>query len=49
MEEKCKHNFELSQVTTESENPSAGGTSFFYKKVAYVVCTKCGEVKKQDL
>ena len=42
--ENCQHKFVLSQVTTEETN-----AGFFYKRIVYVICEKCGEVIKQDL
>ena len=47
--ENCQHKFVLSQVTTEQTNHGSGSTGFFYKRIAYVICEKCGEVLKQDL
>ena len=44
MEDKCDHNFELSRITTEST-----ADNMFYHQVGYAVCTKCGEIRKQNV
>jgi hypothetical protein len=44
---ECRHSFVLSRIDTEQTNQGMGSTGYFYQKVAYVVCEKCGEVKKQ--
>jgi len=41
---KCRHLFNLSRIDTE---PIDQGTVYFYQRVSYVVCEKCGEVRKQ--
>jgi len=41
---KCRHLFNLSRIDTE---PIDQGTGYFYQRVGYVVCEKCGEVRKQ--
>lgn len=45
MEKECKHNFQLATIQ-EDYNPST--TIPLYQKIAIVVCTKCGEVKRQN-
>jgi len=44
---ECRHLFVLSRIDTEQTNQGAGSTGYFYQHVAYVVCEKCGEVRKQ--
>jgi len=49
-QEGCRHLFALSRIDTEQTNQgvgSIGSTGYFYQRVAYVVCEKCGEVRKQ--
>lgn len=45
----CTHCFKIDKITTEQENYGGSSTAFFYKKIAYVVCEKCGLVIKQDI
>src|SRR3990167_1324258 len=40
------HAFALSHINTEPANQGASDAIYFYQRVAYVVCEKCGEVKK---
>ena len=47
--DSCIHVFELARTETEQTNHGADSTGFFYKKVAYVICVKCGKVIKQDV
>ena len=50
LDKPCSHNFELARTEKIPTNESTvGGTNFFYKKVAYVICVKCGEIRQQDL
>lgn len=42
--EHCTHSFELSRVTLEST-----AENMIYHQVAYVVCVKCGEVRKSNV
>ena len=44
---KCRHSFILSHIDTEQTNQGSGSTGYFYQHVAYVVCEKCGEIRKQ--
>ncbi|MBI4092180.1 MAG: hypothetical protein HY427_03190 [Candidatus Levybacteria bacterium] len=44
---ECRHLFALSRIDIEQTNQGAGSTGYFYQRVAYVVCEKCGEVRKQ--
>ena len=46
---ECRHLFALFRIDTEQANQGSGNTGLFYQRVAYVVCEKCGEVKKQLL
>ena len=46
-QEGCRHLFALSRIDTEQRNQGVGSTGYFYQRVAYVVCEKCGEVRKQ--
>jgi len=46
-QEGCRHLFTLSRIDTEQTNQGAGNTGYFYQKIAYVVCEKCGETIKQ--
>jgi len=46
-QEGCRHLFALSCINTEQTNQGAGSTGYFYQRIAYVVCEKCGEVRKQ--
>jgi len=46
-EGECRHLFSLSRIDTEQTNQGSGSTGYFYQRVAYVVCEKCGEVRKQ--
>jgi len=44
---ECGHLFSLSRIDNEQTNEGSGGTGYFYQRVAYIVCEKCGEVRKQ--
>ena len=46
-ETKCRHSFNISYIDTEQINASSESIGYFYKRVVYVACEKCGEVKKQ--
>ena len=46
-ETKCRHSFNISYIDTEQINAGSESIGYFYKRVVYVVCEKCGEVKKQ--
>ena len=46
-QERCRHLFALSRIDNEQINQGSGSTGYFYQRVAYVVCEKCGEVQKQ--
>ena len=46
-EKECRHLFTISRIDTEQTNQGPGSTGYFYQRVAYVVCEKCGEVRKQ--
>ena len=41
--------FTLARVDTEQINEGVGSTGFFYKKVGYAICEKCGLIIKQDI
>lgn len=41
-----EHDFFLSSIVSEND-PST--TSAFYKQIGYVVCRKCGEIRKQEV
>jgi hypothetical protein len=47
----CYHNFELSRIVNEPVDDvrTTGVTSMFYEKIAYSVCTKCGEIKRSKV
>lgn len=47
--EECQHSFKLERIDTEQTNFGSGSTGFFYKKVGYAICEKCGLIIKQDL
>src|SRR3990167_1037661 len=44
---ECRHLFVISLIDTEPVDQGAGSTGYFYRRIAYVVCEKCGEVKTQ--
>lgn len=46
---ECSHIYRLERIETEQTNVGSTGANFFYKKVGYVVCEKCGYIIKQDL
>lgn len=41
--EECNHNWTISVITTQA-NPDNG---YIYQEVVYLICSICGEVKKQ--
>lgn len=47
-EVNCNHYFELERIDNVPQY-SPASTAILYKKVAIVVCRKCGEVRQQDL
>lgn len=46
--EICKHQFELAKTEIIPNNLAVNINDFF-KKVAYVICSKCGKVRQQDI
>ena len=47
---ECDHIFRLQRIEIEQNNVGfIVLVFFFYKKVGYVVCEKCGKIIKQDL
>ena len=45
---ECRHLFTLSRIDAEQINQGVSNTEYFYQRIAaYMVCEKCGEVRKQ--
>lgn len=48
----CYHNFELSRIVNEPADDvvsTVGGVNMYYEKIAYSVCNKCGEIKRNKV
>ena len=46
---ECEHNFQISQIIMEPAYGMGMITSTLMMRFAYVVCTKCGEVRKNNI
>ena len=46
--EECSHIYKLQRIETEEYHYGSTAVNYFYKKVGYVVCEKCGNIIKQD-
>lgn len=48
-DEKCIHSFQLAKIEIETESSPSSSLSNYYKKIAYVICEKCGLILKQNI